>query len=114
MKKKITIIKQNDGDITDFINNPQKTDLLFKELQQDTIGKSSSNPIWGYVYSVKNGNLSYKGIGLHKEYDYDNPLAAYAERAWSIIGREILDRNCKSGKNRCSRRRTKSRWNYQL
>lgn len=90
MKKTISIIKKDAQNVaTNFQNNPQ-TDMLFRELQKDTIGRSSSSPTWGYVYSNENGQLKFKGIALHKEYDYDYPKAAYCEKIWSIFGREII------------------------
>ena len=39
------------------------------------------------MYDNKEG---FKGIALHKEYDYDYPMAAYGEKTWSILGREVL------------------------
>lgn len=65
--------------------------LIFKELSRDTVGRSNSNPTWGYVYEYVDGELDFKGIGLHKEYDYDFPYAAYAEKVWSIIGQSVLN-----------------------
>lgn len=85
MVKSITVSKQNQ-DIPDNI----ETEMFFKEVQKDTIGRSGSSPTWGYVYDNKNGQLAFKGIALHKEYDYDFPKAAYGEKAWSIFGKEIL------------------------
>ena len=91
MNKTITIIERNKRNITDILENPIETDMLFREIQRDTIGKSSSNPTWGYAYSCRNGKLKYKGIGLYKEFDYDAPNASYSEKVWSIIGKNILD-----------------------
>lgn len=90
MKKTITIVKQNQPNIPDIFRSEVQTDILFRELQRDTIGKSGSSPTWGYVYSNKDGQLKYKGIALHKEFDYDFPKAAYGEKAWSIMGKELL------------------------
>lgn len=66
------------------------TDLLFEEIQPDTVGRSASNATWGKVYSNDNGNKKEIGIALYKEYDYDYPNAAKCEKIWSIIGRELL------------------------
>lgn len=90
MKKSITIIKQNQKDICQVFINGIKTQMLFRELQRDTIGKSGSNPTWGNIYCNKDGKLKYVGVALHKEYDYDFPYAAYAEKVWSIMGKNIL------------------------
>ena len=90
MKKSITIIKQGLTNIGNVFLDDKKTDILFKELQKDTIGRSGSSPTWGYVYSNNNGKFKFNGIALHKGYDYDFPLAAYGEKAWSIFGRELL------------------------
>lgn len=92
MRKTITIIKQDQKDVADIFKNGIKTEMLFRELQRDTIGKSGSNPTWGYVYSKNNGKLKYEGVALHKEYDYDFPFAAYAEKVWSILGKELLEK----------------------
>lgn len=90
MRKSITIIKQNQKHTVDIFVNGIKTEMLFRELQRDTIGKSGSSPTWGYVYSNHNGKLKYEGVALHKEYDYDIPFAAYAEKTWSIMGKKLL------------------------
>ncbi len=90
MPKTIKVIKQGQQNITQLLDNEIKTDMVFREIQKDTIGKSGSCPTWGYVYQNKNGKLKYKGIGLYKEYDYDAPHAAYAEKVWSIIGKQVL------------------------
>lgn len=88
MAKSITISKLNQ-DIPDNI----ETDILFQEIQKDTVGKSGGDPTWGYVYNNEDGELVLKGIALHKEYDYDFPKAAYGEKVWSIFGKEILGKN---------------------
>lgn len=90
MNKTISIIKQNQENIGDVLKNGLQTDLLFRELQRDTIGKSGSSPTWGYVYSNEDGNLKFKGIALRKEYEDDFPLAAYSEKTWSILGKQLL------------------------
>lgn len=90
MSKTIKTIKQGEQHINYFSNNELDAEILFREIQKDTIGKSGSSPTWGYVYLNKNGKPKYKGIGLYKEYDYDAPHAAYAEKVWSIIGKGVL------------------------
>lgn len=90
MIKTITIINQNQENVSDYFNQSASTDFLFRELQKDTIGKSGANPIWGYVYTKQGENWKYKGIALHKEYDYDLPEGAYAEKIWDVFGKEIL------------------------
>lgn len=86
MRKKIKVIKRDqdlpESDITE--------EIVFKEIQKDTIGRSGSSPTWGAVYENKDGNLNFKAIGLYKEYDYDIPDAAYGEKIWSILGKKIL------------------------
>lgn len=91
MKKTITIIKKDPPNISDSFNGKIETDIIFQELQRDTIGKSGSSPTWGDVYLNQNGKLEYLGIALHKGYDYDWPKAAYGEKAWSIMGKALLD-----------------------
>ena len=49
MSKTITIIERDREHVTDILDNPIKTEMLFREIQRDTIGKSSSNPTWGYI-----------------------------------------------------------------
>ena len=90
MIKTISIIKQNQENIAQVFQNGVQTDILFRQLQRDTIGRSGASPTWGYVYSNKEGKLKFKGIALHKEYDYDFPYAAYGEKTWSIFGKKIL------------------------
>lgn len=90
MIKSIKIIKKNQNNITSILDNELETDIVFRELQQDTVGRSGSNPTWGYFYNNKHGKLKYIGIGLHKEHDYDYPEAAYSEKIWSIIGKRVL------------------------
>lgn len=85
MVKSITVSKLNQN-----IPDDIETDMLFKEVQRDTVGRSGSSPTWGYVYENKDSKLELKGIALHKEYDYDYPMSAYGEKAWSIFGKEIL------------------------
>jgi len=91
LNKTISIIRRERKDIADIFKNGVETDLLFRELQKDTVGRSGANPTWGYVYTNVNKNLKYNGIALYKEFDYDFPFAAYAEKAWSIFGKELLD-----------------------
>lgn len=90
MVKTISIIKENQENISEILKNGVQTDILFKELQKDTVGRSGSSPTWGEVYLNEEGSLKNVGIALHKEYDYDFPFAAYGEKAWSIFGKEIL------------------------
>jgi len=90
LKKTISIIKQSQENLGEVFKNGVQTDIVFRELQRDTIGRSGSSPTWGYVYLNKVGKLKFNGIALHKEYDYDFPMAAYSEKAWSIFGRELL------------------------
>lgn len=90
MIKTISIIKQNQENISQVFQNGVQTDMLFRELQRDTVGRSGSTPTWGYVYNNEEGKLKFKGIALHKEYDYDYPYDAFGEKTWSIFGRELL------------------------
>ena len=85
MGKTIKIIKRGEE-----IDNTINANIVFKEIQRDTIGKSSANPTWGEVYEDEDGKKIYKGIGLYKEYDYDIPQAACSEKVWSILGKNIL------------------------
>jgi len=91
LKKTISIIKQDQANIGEVFKNGVQTDIVFRELQRDTIGRSGSTPTWGEVYFNENGKLKSKGIALHKEYDYDFPMAAYGEKTWAIFGKKILD-----------------------
>jgi len=88
--KTISIIKQGKANTAEILKNKIETDILFIELQRDTIGRSGSSPTWGCVYCNENGELKDKGIALHKDYDYDYPMDAYGEKTWSIFGRELL------------------------
>ena len=90
MVKTISIIRQGQENTAEIFKNKLETDILFRELQRDTIGRSGSSPTWGYAYYNENGEPKFKGIALHKEYDYDFPHAAYGEKAWSIFGKELL------------------------
>jgi len=90
LRKTISIIKQNQENISEVFRNEIQTDILFRELQRDTVGRSGSIPTWGYVYANEEGKLKFNGIALHKEYDYDFPDAAYGEKTWSIFGKELL------------------------
>jgi len=67
LKKTITIIKQEQKNVSDIFTQGVDTDLLFRELQKDTIGRSGSSPTWGYVYSNKNRELKYKGIAYTRD-----------------------------------------------
>jgi len=90
MVKTITVIKKGEGDMFELFQNGIKTDILFCEIQKDTVGRSGSCPTWGEVYSNENGTIKFKGIALYKEYDYDFPYAAYGEKVWSIFGKELI------------------------
>lgn len=92
MNKTITVVKQDAEKIEKLLADGIKTDVVFEIIQRDTIGRSNSSPTWGYVYHMVDGNLVDKGIGLYKENDYDYPDAAYAEKIWSIIGKNILSK----------------------
>ena len=93
MIKTIRIIKENEGNISSNLDDLVSKDMVFRKIRQDFVGKSSSNPTWGYVFNVRDGKLKLNidGEGLYKEFDYDNPNAAYAEKIASIMGRNILD-----------------------
>ena len=77
MVKTISIIKQNQENISQVFQNGVQTDMLFRELQRDTVGRSGSSPTWGYVYSNEEGKLKFRGIALHKEYDYDFLISSH-------------------------------------
>lgn len=96
MIKRIKIIEENEPDITkhwDEQENVDDIDLVFRKLRRDSVGKSASNPTWGYVFNVRDENLKLNidSEGLYKEHDYDAPNAPYAEKLFSIIGRRVLD-----------------------
>lgn len=93
MKKSILVIKLDKEHVSELFKDGLKTDIIFREIQRDTKGKSGSRPTWGYAYKNENGKMKFKGIALHKEYDYDYPLAAYGEKAWSIFGKEVLEKS---------------------
>lgn len=92
MIKKIKIIKKNQQNLTNHLEEYKVVDIVFRILSEDTIGKSSSNPSWGYVFNVRNGKLKLNidPYGLYKEFCGDNEDAAYAEKIFSIIGQEML------------------------
>ena len=91
MKKSVTIIKQNQEHVTDMFKDGLKTDLICREIQRDTVGRSGASPTWVYVYNNVNGKMKFKGTALHKEYDNDYPKAAFGEKVWSIFGKELLN-----------------------
>ena len=93
MEKSLLVIKLEQEHASELFKEGLKTDMIFREIQRDTKGKSGSRPTWGYVYKNENGKMKFKGIALHKEYDYDYPLAAYGEKAWSIFGKEVLEKS---------------------
>lgn len=90
MTKSITISKLNQPNLIETTEKNIETEMLFREVQKDTVGRSGGTPTWGYVYENKEGQLEFKGIALHKDYDYDYPMSAYGEKVWSIFGKEIL------------------------
>ena len=95
MIKSIKIIKENEPDITkewEEQKDIENIDMVFRKVRKDYVGKSSSNPTWGYVFNVRQGKLKLNidAEGLYKEYDYDAPNASYAEKIVSIIGRKVL------------------------
>lgn len=93
MIKKVKIIKENETGLSEHLEDYLKVDMVFRKTRKDFVGKSSSNPTWGMVFNIRDGKLKLNidGDGLYKEFDYDNPNAAYAEKIASIMGREILD-----------------------
>jgi len=90
LRKTITIIKKEQENKSEMFKNGFDTDVVFREIQKDTIGRSGSSPTWGDVYYNNNGKLKYKGVALYKEYDYDFPKAAYSEKIYSIFAKEML------------------------
>lgn len=95
MIKKVKIIKENEQDITeqwDKQTNTDDIDIVFRKIIKDSVGRSASNPTWGYVFNVRDGKLKLNidPEGLYKEEDYDAPNAPYAEKIFSIIGRSVL------------------------
>ena len=96
MIKKVKIIEENEPDITQNWNeqeNVDDIDIVFRKMRKDTVGKSASNPTWGLVFNVREGNLKLNidKEGIFKEFDYDSPNGAYSEKILSIIGRNVLD-----------------------
>ena len=95
MIKKVKIIKEDEPDITeqwDKQTNTDDIDIVFRKIIKDSVGRSASNPTWGYVFNVRDGKLKLNidPEGLYKEEDYDAPNAPYAEKIFSIIGRSVL------------------------
>ena len=90
MGKSITVIKLDQEHISELFKDGLKTEMVFRQVQRDTIGKSGSNPTWGYTYYNKDGKMKFSGIALHKEFDYDYPMAAYGEKVWSILGQSLI------------------------
>lgn len=80
--------------------------MVFREVEKDPIGKSGSNPTWVSSYLYDSSKSYYneeeitfddetkttKRMALYKEFDYDEPRAAYAEKIWSVLGKSILPR----------------------
>lgn len=93
MIKDIYVIKKDEKNLTEHLDEIAHKDMVFRSIRKDTIGQSSSNPTWGYVFNVREGKLKLNidGEGLYKEFDYDIPNAAYAEKISSIIGRNTLN-----------------------
>lgn len=85
MVKSITIVKSTDEKLKN-----ENVDIIFKEIQKDTVGRSGARPVWGMLYYNEDGKLTKSGIALFKEYDYDMPIASYSEKIWSIIGNKVL------------------------
>ena len=96
MKKEMLIYSKENNDITfdKFVEkiNSDYNGLVFDKIIKDPIGKSGTNPTWGRVFGYKNGQLSQDyQVGLYKEYDWERPESAHAEKIWSIIGKIMLD-----------------------
>ena len=72
--------------------------LIFNKTGEDTVGNSGCHSIWGDVYEYSKGKISFDGTALYKDHDYDNPLAPYAEKVWSIMGQIMLS-NCRIPNN---------------
>ena len=85
MVKSITIVKSTDEKLKN-----ENVDIIFKEIQKDTVGRSGARPVWGMLYYNEGGKLTKSGIALFKGYDYDMPIASYSEKIWSIIGNKVL------------------------
>lgn len=100
--------KSDDRTFTEFLKTlpPGYKGMVFREVEKDTIGRSGSNPTWvsSYIYdstksyyneeekSFDDETKTTKRMALYKEFDYDEPRAAYAEKIWSILGKNILPR----------------------
>lgn len=68
---------------------------IFKEKEHDTIGRSGGSPTWFSSYYFEDNNIVNRRVAIHKDYDYDEPMAAYAEKLWSILGKDILNKSCR-------------------
>lgn len=90
MRKTINIIETHQTGISKRLDELTNKDMIFRKKMQDTVGRSGSNPTWGLAFDVVGNKLKFKGEGLYKEYDYDYPNGAYAEKVASIIGRELF------------------------
>lgn len=90
MEKRIRIVKIEENNLSAVIESLKENDIIFKQILRDTMGNSGSNPVWGHVYDNESEKLTYRGIGLYKEFDYDFPKGADAEKVWSIIGKKVL------------------------
>lgn len=95
MIKKVKIIEESEPDITenwDKQKNASDYDVVFRKIRRDTVGKSASNPTWGLIFNVREGNLKLNILkeGLYKEFDNDAPNGSYSEKILSIIGKDVL------------------------
>lgn len=63
---------------------------VFRKLYRDPIGQSGGNPTWGELYQYRDNEMYYVCNCVFKEFDYDFPNNAYAEKMWSILGRKVL------------------------
>lgn len=91
MIKSIKVIKENEQNISKDLEGFLKKEMVFRKIRKDAIGKSASNPTWGYTYAIEKGKMKFKGDGLYKEYDCDAPRNAYSEKITSIIAKSLLD-----------------------
>lgn len=88
--KSIGIINLNQEGLTKEIENLLNNEIIFRKIRRDAVGKSASNPTWGYAYEVQSRKMKWKGEGLYKEYDNDAPYASYAEKIASIVYMRML------------------------
>ena len=57
MEKSLLVIKLEQEHTSELFKEGLKTDMIFREIQRDTKGKSGSRPTWGYVYKNENGKM---------------------------------------------------------